>query len=197
MGLEERLTRAPSKAIWLVQGSYVLHLIAVAHQRFQLSAERPSTACIGNWGAMEAVARLSACTSTGIAVRARLFMGKQHGGVEVDVPVSRYASIALTPKTTWEVLILYSFILDSLDSPSRIEAEWASLRTEFLRPNTVLLFHLKNHYALIFALREWEESPAGPRNSQQNEMFKSFVSVRQVLTARKVHPGACYVLMYA
>lgn len=92
-----------------------------------------------------------------------------------------------------------------------IAEQWAALRTAFLRPGTALVFHLRNHYALIFAMREWEEpivedvtatvaedkmaadaKPAGANSEKVGAANGGFDKretsrrvVRQVLTARR------------
>lgn len=57
------------------------------------------------------------------------------------------------------------------DTKRIIAEQWVALREEFMRYNSVLLFHQINHYSLIFALREWMD-PWGIRR-------------RQVLTAKR------------
>jgi hypothetical protein len=53
-------------------------------------------------------------------------------------------------------------------------------RNCIMHQNEVLLFHLKNHYALIFATREWVDDRTG-------------VCVRQLLTARKGQRPSAWV----
>lgn len=44
-----------------------------------------------------------------------------------------------------------------MESPHTRFVPPAALRSEFLREDTAFVYHLKNHYALLFAMREWVE----------------------------------------
>jgi hypothetical protein len=49
-------------------------------------------------------------------------------------------------------------LLGSADTPERQTSQWAALRALLTRPASVLLYHLENHYCLVFATREWTAS---------------------------------------
>jgi hypothetical protein len=141
----------------------------------KLSAARASTAAFGNVGVMRAVDWLSeraaashsttdASSAAAERVVARLFMGRKRGRGGLDVPLS------------------------PSDSDALIEQQWHSLRSAFLTDKQVLLFHLKNHYALVFALREWKQPGGGwirqlltSRRGQRPSAWIDFVEARHTM----------------
>ncbi|CAM9544956.1 unnamed protein product, partial [Chrysoparadoxa australica] len=105
----------------------------------KVTAERPSTAAFGNWGIIGAVQRLAEKkeeeelgVEASCRVTAHLFMGKRRSkATKLTAPLSRK------------------------DGDQVKEKQWAALREAFLGEGQVLIFHLKNHYAPVYALREW------------------------------------------
>ena len=57
------------------------------------------------------------------------------------------------------------------DKASTIGKQWIQFREAFGRQDAALLFHLTNHYALIYAVREWTNTDG--------------TAVRQILTTRR------------
>lgn len=159
-GEDEQLVDTPNKAhkrrsssekpVWLWKND-LYELIKQQGGLVKLTAERASTAAFGNIGVARVIEYLSAerIDASGMRVSASLFMGKKCKAGGLDVPLRQG------------------------DDEASIEKQWQALRTAFLGEKQVVLFHLKNHYALIFALREW-------RDKGENGVW-----TRQLLTARK------------
>ena len=55
------------------------------------------------------------------------------------------------------------------DSAGAVAAQWSALRSAFGRRDACLVFHLKNHYALVYALREWVEVVPEKEEGQHDE----------------------------
>lgn len=109
----------------------------------------PSTAPIGNLGVMEAVQNLTEAANIAPAIEIRLFMGARRG-----------------TKSKLAIAVSHS------DDAAAISQQWDVFRTAMASANSVLLFHLRNHYALVFALREYTAAEGGN-------------ITREILTARK------------
>ncbi len=154
---------APAKWNWRADLSGIFQK-SRGLERLQ-SPETPSTTIIGNWGILGGVARLSETRSLGATgFQCRLLMGKKiRSSSKVDAPLS------------------------SADSEERITEQWNMLRSAFHREDTVLLFHLKNHYALIFALKEWVEEGQDGSHSRYK---------REILTARKGQRPSAWIDFY-
>lgn len=130
----------------------------------KLEAVKPSTACIGNWGILAVITKILELTDIGSSsLSAQLFMGKGIAGprCKLIAPLSRK------------------------DSEKEITKQWNALRSAFADPDQVLLFHLKNHYALIYAMREWVEPAEGAEGDSR--------VVRQIYTARRGQRPAVWI----
>jgi hypothetical protein len=81
------------------------------------------------------------------------------------------------------------------DKSEIIQNQWDALRSAFTHDDTVLLFHLKNHYALIFALREWTHTETGEccreiltaRRGQRPSAWISFMEAREIMISWEGH----------
>jgi len=113
----------------------------------RLLAERPKTSDVGSWGVVQAAHDLTRKKSCG-GLKISLLLGCKRSG-------RRAAKCVVRPG----------------DGARAVEEQWVALKSAFGSPSSVLLFHLRNHYALIYGWREWQPYGAHKR--------------RQILTARK------------
>ena len=88
-----------------------------------------------------------------------------------------------TVKITAFLIIQISFLISKI-----VDNRFPSIRSAFSHQDCAIIFHLTNHYAVIYALREWV-IPSDPgivsTTSASEERPSDTVVVRQLLTARR------------
>lgn len=88
-------------------------------------AHKPTTAPIGTQRLMASLVTLA----------------RQHN---VELQVRK-----LLARTRAEILVA------SADSNEVVKSQWAELTRRLQKPDTALIYHLENHYSVIYAIREW------------------------------------------
>ena len=153
----------------------------------KLNRPKPSTGEFGNWGIAEACNRVSAAAAAAAAADptappAPVITSKVVIGVKTKA--RKHLAVALSSKG---------------DQAAAAEREWCTLRELFARDDTVILFHLKNHYALVYALREQsdEGEAVGTEEADGDGAWAAprppLVRRRELLTARRGQRPAAWI----
>lgn len=189
---EARFARRVRKELKLLLGKLA------GCEQLKPSQPRLLTTHVGNWGIRGAVRALreghfdgsDPRLSTLIARQQqeegrRKLLLKQDSGLSdeislaqpaIDGPVAEPPSLSSLTVSTLTSLRVSGMPTPMLtirksDGNTEVEACWVGLKAAFAKEASALIIHHKNHYSLIFAMREWR-SPDG-------------IAIREVLTARK------------
>lgn len=148
--------------------------------------EKPSTAICGNEAILRAVETIGSNEVDRKRVggagnlAALLFMGARQVGT------SRASASIASPTPRRRVTLQIS----SEDSVTQRAAAWRSMWEAFSRDRSVLIYHLKNHYALVFAMREWQQEEEEELGDDESVGRRQH---REILTARKGQRPSAWV----
>eukprot|EP01083_Nonionella_stella_P268296 906938_1 len=143
--------------------------------------ERPSTGCIGNPALRRALLHCALIRGSGVS--SRVLVGRHPPQMGGSRKGKSRAPQHLPP---------IALSLD--DSVETIEKQWSGMRERFSTPGVVLIYHLDNHYALIYALRQWVNARGKPvrqlltaTHNQAPSAWVPFATMRDVVIRSKIY----------